>query len=293
MKKKSVRSQVLLCLFFSVMCILILIPFILLVSISLSNEQAISDFGYSMWPRQLDLKAYRYVFQDPAVIFRAYGVTGLFSVLSMFFSVALMAMIAYPLSRKTMKGRQGLSFYLYFTMLFSGGMVSSYILNTQYLHLQNTLWIYILPGLISPWYVFMIRTFFQNIPGEIIESAYIDGASEYRIFLNIIAPLSKPVFATIALFVFLNSWNNWTTPILYIDDPKLYSLQFLLQKIMADIKLLASDPTSMLMQEALQDLPGESIRMAMAVVVAGPALVVFPFFQKYFVKGITVGSIKG
>lgn len=293
MKKKSFLSQGFLNLFFIILCALIIIPFLLLVSISISNEADISAFGYSLWPKNIDFSAYSYVFKNPTRILKAYGVTGIFSVVSMVFGVLLMAMLAYPLSRKSLKGRRGLSLFLYFTMLFSGGMVPSYILITKYLHLNDTIWVYILPSLIVPWYVFMIRTFFQGIPEEIIESVYIDGGSEYVVFWRIVIPLSKPVIATIMLFIFLNKWNDWSTAILYIDNPDLYSLQYLLQKIMEDIKLLIDNPQNAFMLQSTVEIPGETVRMAMAVIVAGPALIVFPFFQKYFVKGITVGSIKG
>ncbi len=293
MKQKSLKTQIALITFFTIFCVLIIIPFVLLVSVSLSSEADIAQYGYEILPRNLDTAAYKFIFENPTRILKAYGVTGAFSIISMVLSVILMAMMAYPLSRKHLRGRVGLSFYLYFTMLFSGGMVPSYILITQYLNLGNNFLVYIIPGLITPWYVFLIRTFFQGIPEEIIESANIDGASEYMIFLKIIIPLSKPVFATIALFVFLNKWNDWMTTMLYVDNPDLFSLQYLLQKIMQDIQLLRDNSQNAMMLQQSVDVPSETVRMAMAVVVAGPALVVFPFFQKYFVKGITVGSIKG
>ena len=178
-------------------------------------------------------------------------------------------------------------------MLFSGGLVPTYILITQYLHLNDTIWVYILPGLISPWYVFMIRTFFKNIPGEIIEAVMLDGASEFTIYSKIVVPLSKPVLATVALFMFLANWNDWYNSMLYINDESLISLQYLLQRIMQNITLLQEN--SMNMSSFLDDIkiPSETVRMAMAVVVAGPALLIFPFFQKYFVQGLTIGGVKG
>lgn len=293
MKKKSLHSQIALIIFFIIVSLLIIFPFVLLVSVSLSNEKDIVTYGYSLWPRHLDFSAYRYIFKNPVKILDAYKVTAFFSVVSMVLSVLLMAMIAYPLSRRNLKGRRVLSFYLYFTMLFSGGMVPSYILITRYLHLGNNILVYIIPGLIVPWYVFMIRTFFQGLPEEIIESAAIDGAEEYTIFFRIMLPLSKPVLATVALFVFLNKWNDWMNSMLYIDDPELFSLQYLLQKIMSDVELLEKNAQNANMIQQVTEIPSETVRMAMAVVVAGPALLVFPFFQKYFVKGITVGSVKG
>ena len=292
MKKKSLMSQIILIAFFTVLCFMLVFPFLLLVSISLSSEADISAYGYSVLPKTLDFTAYKFVFSNPKSILNAYKITGIFSVVSMVLGVLLMAMIAYPLSRRKLRGRNFLSFFLYFTMLFSGGLVPTYILITKYLHLADSIWVYILPVLISPWNVFMIRTSFQNIPEEIIESAHVDGAEEYTIFFRMILPLSKPILATIALFVFLNKWNDWNTSMLYINKPELYSLQYLLQKIMKDIQLLQDSMSADMLQQIVE-IPGETARMAMAVVVAGPALVVFPFFQKYFVKGITVGSVKG
>ena len=212
----------------------------------------------------------------------------------MVLSTLLMAMIAYALTKKFLKGRRFMSLFIYFTMLFNGGLVPSYILITQYLHLDDTIWVYILPCLISPWYIFMMRTFFADLPGEVLESAEIDGANEFVIFFVIALPMSKAVLATIGLFVFLNQWNNWYTTMLYINDESLISLQYLLQRIMKNIELLrqyAQTPESSMVQ--IKDLPSETAQMAMAIIVAGPALVVFPFFQKYFVKGINVGSVKG
>ena len=292
MRKKSIIEQAALIVFFVIVCLLIIFPFWLLVSVSFSDSAVIAKSGYQLFPNPLSLKAYSYVFRNPAQILRAYGVTFVVALTTMVFSVLCMAMIAYPLARRELKGRSFINFYLYFTMLFSGGLVPTYILVAKTLHLNDTLWVYILPSLISPWYVFMMRTFFQGIPKEIIESATIDGASEYSIFFRMILPLSKPVLATVALFMFLNKWNDWYTSLIYITKPELYSLQYLLQKIMEDINILKQNQMAASMMKD-SEIPTETVRMAMAVVVAGPALVVFPFFQKYFVKGLTVGSVKG
>lgn len=291
MKKKNTALQIVLIIFFSILCLLIIFPFWLLVSVSLSSAETVAK-GYQLIPNPVCWDAYKYVFEQPDAILRAYGVTFVYSVAAMVLSVLFMAMVAYPLSRKKLKGRNVLNFYLYFTMLFGGGLVPSYLLVSKFLHLNDTIWVYILLGLINPWYVFMMRTFFQGIPGEIIESATIDGASEYTIFIKMILPLSKPVLATVALFIFLGKWNDWNTALIYIQNEKLYSLQYLLQKIMTNLDMLKQMQQTG-MDTSMIDVPGETIRMAMAVIVAGPALVIFPFFQKYFVKGLTVGSVKG
>lgn len=292
MSKQNKIQQVALIIFFAIVCLIIIFPFWLLLSASFSNADVLATKGYQIWPKPFDISAYKYVFQNPQQILRAYGVTFIFSVATMVLSVLLMAMVAYPLSRDNLKGRGVINFYLYFTMLFSGGLVPSYLLISRTLHLNDTIWVYILPGLISPWYVFMMRTFFKGIPGEIIESATIDGASEYTIFVKMILPLSKPVLATVALFMFLAKWNDWNTALIYITKPELYSLQYLLQKIMEDINMLKQNQMAGAMMHSM-NIPSETVRMAMAIIVAGPALVVFPFFQKYFVKGLTVGAVKG
>lgn len=294
MKKKNMILQGVLIAIFTILCLLIIFPFLLLVSVSLSPREVLNT-GYKLIPNPVDFSAYRYIFQEPGEILTAYGVTFTFSIIAMILGVLFMAMIAYPLARNKLKGKGVINFYLYFTMLFGGGLIPTYLLISQTLHLNNTIWVYILPGLINPWHVFMIRTFFKGIPEEIIESATIDGASEYTIFIRMILPLSKPVLATIALFTFLGKWNDWNTALIYIQDKELYSLQYLLQSKMKELEVAKQAAQSGFgaASELLAEVPGQSLRMAMAVVVAGPALVVFPFFQKYFVKGLTVGSVKG
>ncbi len=293
MKKNNFISQLLLTIFLAVLSILVVIPFIILFSVSLSSETDISYYGYSLLPRKIDLSAYEFVFKNPTTILNAYKVTFIFSVLSMVLSTVMISLFAYPLSRSNFKPRKKLSFVMYFTTLFNGGLVPSYILITQYLHLNNTIWVYIVPGLFSVWSAFVMRTFFQGLPEAIIESAYIDGANEYRILFQIVYPLSKPVLATMAVNIFLGQWNNWYTAMLYIDKPELQSLQYMLQRIMQNLQLLQENQKAAEMMVDAQSIPSETVRMAMAVVVAGPILFVFPFFQKYFVKGMVLGSVKG
>ena len=292
MKKSSLKSQVFLTVLFSLICASVLYPFLILVSVSFSNEQDVLINGYKLIPERFDLSAYRYVFSNPQTVVDAYKITAIFSVLGMILNTLLMAMIAYPLSSPKMRCKRQLAFYLYFTMLFSGGLVPSYILITQYLHLNDTIWVYILPHMITPWYVFMMRTFFSQIPDSLSESMRLDGASEYQIFARLIIPLSKPVIATVALFMFLTKWNDWNTAMLYINDQKLISLQYLLQKILRDVQFIQENTNAGVDLDSAR-VPTTTVQMAMAMVVTGPVLVVFPFFQKYFVRGLTVGSVKG
>lgn len=293
MKKKNIRAQIIITLVFIVICLSVFIPFMLLVSASFSNEKDVVINGFKLIPEHFDLSAYKYVFKNIDDVLEAYKVTITFSVVGMLLSTLLMALAAYPLSSPKMRGKTGFAFYFYFTMLFSGGLVPTYILITQYLHLNDTMWVYILPGLISPWYVFMMRTFFSEIPASLSESMKIDGASEYRIFFQLIIPLSKPVIATVALFIFLVKWNDWNTSMLYINDQKLISLQYLLQKQLREIQFIEQNVQSSTVDLGVGQIPTTTIQMAMAMVVAGPAMLVFPFFQKYFVKGLRVGAVKG
>ncbi len=292
MKKKNKIVQIVLIVIMSIVSLLVVFPFWLLIAASLSDPDTLARVGYQIWPNPFDFSAYEYVFKNPDQILNAYAVTGFFSIVAMVLSVILMSMIAYPLSRKSLRGRNAINFFLYFTTLFGGGLVPSYLLISKFLHLNDTIWVYILPTLISPWHVFMMRTSFAGIPDSIVEAATIDGASEYKIYAQMIIPLSKPVIATVALMTFLGKWNDWNTALIYITNPKLYSLQYLLQKIMEDLNTLKQNMQMGISLDGVE-VPGETIRMAMAMVVAGPALVVFPFFQKYFVKGLTVGSVKG
>lgn len=293
MKKQNMIGQIILNALFIVMAVAVVIPFIILVSVSLSNETDISYFGYRLIPKQIDLTAYRYVFKHPKTILDAYKVTAIFSFVSMILSTVVTSLFAYPLSRKIFKQRNKLSLFMYFTTMFSGGLVPTYILITQYLHLANTIWVYIIPGMFGVWNAFVMRTFFNGLPESLIESAYMDGAGEYRILFQIVYPLSTPVLATIAVGTFLGKWNDWNTAMLYIDDSKLYSLQYMLQRIIQNLTLLQNNEEAAMLFSDAAEVPAETVRMAMAVVVAGPILFVFPFFQKYFTKGMVMGSVKG
>lgn len=293
MKKTNRLYQIILCSVFAVLCVAALYPFLLLVGVSLSDENDIIKYGYQVIPEKISLEAYKYIFENPTSILGAYKTTIIYSAIGTFLSVLLMAMFAYPLTRKDLPGRKYISFYLYFTMLFNGGLVPSYILNTQYLHLGDTIWIYIIPSLIGAYSVFMMRSFFQGLPEEMFESMRLDGANHYNIFFGTVLPLSKPVLATVAVTCFLGKWNDWYTAMIYINKEDLISLQYYLQRIMKNIELLQTLEDSTIGMVDISQIPAETVRMAMAVVVAGPALLVFPFFQKYFVRGLTLGSVKG
>ena len=293
MKKKSVFQQIILSVMLILLACAIIIPFLLILSVSFSNEQDIMLNGYKLIPEHFDLTAYKYVLHNPRDILQAYKITIIFAVLGTALTVFFTALIAYPISRPDMVGKKIINYMLLITMLFSGGLAPTYILNTRYLHLNNTIWIYIIPSLLSPWNIFMMRTFFSQLPDSLVEAASIDGAKQLRIFLQIIIPLSKPVIATIAVMTFVGKWNSWYESLLYIDDYTMVSLQYFLQRMMKNIAVIKEMNSMGMSMTATLTIPSETARMAMAILVAGPILFVFPFFQKYFVKGLTVGGVKG
>ncbi len=294
MKSKS-TNNVLIHLIFILLCVTFITPMLYVISVSFSSQDAVEQFGYRLIPEEFSLEAYRYVFRNPTQLIDSYKVTIFNSVVGTALSVLVMAMVAYPLSRSSFYYRKPLTFFIFFTMLFSGGLIPSYILNTQYLGLGNNILIYIIPSLANAYNIIIIRTFFQQLPQELMESAKLDGAGELCIFTRIVLPLSKPVIATIALMTMLVKWNDWYTTLIYIRDTKLYTLQYMLQKILREVEFMKTmSQAGMGVNIALQtDLPEEPARFAMVIVAAGPMLVIFPFFQKYFTRGLTLGAVKG
>lgn len=271
----------------------IVLSFLLVVSVSLTSQQDISTYGFMLWPKKIDFSAYQYAFENMTGIFNAYKISIIYTVVGTFLSVLIMSMLAYALSRKEFVLRKGLAFYVFFTMLFSGGLTPSYILITQYLQIQNTIWVLILPTLVNCFHVIMLRTFFQQVPQSLFESAKLDGASEFRMFFNIAIPLSKSVIATVAFMGVITRWNDWFAPKLYISEEELYPIQYILQSMLANVQFALDMMEQMPTTISAIDVPQENLRMALMVITSAPMLFVFPFFQKYFVRGITVGSIKG
>ena len=237
--------------------------------------------------------AYSYLLSAPKALINGYIVSISVTVLGTALSLLLTSKLAYTLSRKDFRGSNILSFIVFFTLLFNGGLVPWYILIKRYLHIDDTLLALILPGAIIPWHVLLMRGFLADIPLPLIESAKMDGAGEWRIFYTIIVPISKPALATVALFIAFYYWNDWWLAMLYIDNQKLIPLQFMLYRIMNNIQFLSSSLQSGNISIDISKMPNETARMAMAVLAAGPILFIFPFFQKYFVKGLTVGAVKG
>lgn len=290
MKQKKVTKIVMTVIMIAV-AILFLVPFATILSASFSSELSLKQYGYGVLPRQLSIEAYRFIFKNSfGELLNSYKTTIFVSAVGTVGGVLLMSGMAYPLSQKEFKYRRVLGFYIYFTMLFSGGMVPSYILIANYLKMKDTIWVLIVPGLMAGYNVFLLRTYFSSVPAEILESARIDGLSELGIFFKMAIPLSKHGIATISLFMLLSFWNEWFRSMLYINTDKIVSLQYMLVKILNNVNFLTQNASGLMNAE---EIPEENIRMATCVLAAGPMVAAFPFFQKYFVKGVMVGSVKG
>lgn len=288
-------ANIILHIIFILMTVMCLFPLLLVLSISFSSNSSIMEYGYSIIPKEFSLEAYEYILETPITIIRAYGITIFNTVAGTFLSTLVIALFAYPLSRNDFKFRKAFTYYLLVTMLFSGGTVSWYIVCSNVFHLSNTIWAMILPYLMNAWYVIIMRTFFRtNVPFSIIESGQLDGANEYIIFFKLVIPISLPGIATIALFQALAFWNDWWLPIMFIVKPELYNLQFLLQRMMQNIQQLNENARYMASAaDELVNIPTEGARMALCIIAMGPILIAYPFFQKYFIQGLTVGSVKG
>ena len=301
MRKKDLKSisrgsNALLNFGFIIYSVLCIAPLLLVIAVSFTDEKTIYRSGYSYIPEKLSLAAYKFVFTNVDQVMHAYGVTILVTVVGSLTSLLFTAMLAYVISRKDFRYRKALAFYVFFTILFSGGFVPWYVICVRVLHLKDTLAALILPYLINGWYVIILRTFYStNVPDEILESARMDGAGELRTFFQIVTPLAVPGLATIGLFNVLTYWNDWWLPLTLIGNDKLYNLQYLMYKVELDIQYLKMARQSMgaLALKELMSIPSETSRMAMAVIAIGPIIMAYPFFQRYFVKGLTIGALKG
>jgi putative aldouronate transport system permease protein len=277
-----------------IMVIMVIVPIWLLVAGSFSDDDALIASGYSLIPKVFSLKAYQYLFFKSNDIFHSLGISVFITVVGTGISLVITPLLAYPLSRRDFAARNVISFFVFFTMLFGGGLVPSYMMWTQFFHIKNTIWALIVPSLLMNGFsVIMMKNYFmQNIPIELIEASKIDGAGEFYIFKNVVLPLSLPIMATIGLLVGIGYWNDWTNGLYYVNDPTFFSLQNLLNRILNNVQYLASN-TNLSQSTATMKLPSVSIRMAIAVVGIVPIMALYPFFQRYFVKGITIGAVKG
>jgi putative aldouronate transport system permease protein len=277
--------------FLSLGAALCLLPFIMLISGSFTSEHAISLYGYSIFPREISFNAYELLFKYPQDIIRAYGVSIFVTAAGTAAGLFITTMTAFVLSRKDFKYRNKLSFFFYFITLFNGGLLSVYIFMIRYLHLKNSYLALILPIMINIFYLIVMRTFISAIPDSISESAKIDGASDFVIFIKLILPLSTAGLATIGLFIALDYWNDWYNAMLYMTDYKKFPLQYMLYNMLSSQQALTR--ISALSDVPMVNIPAQSMKLAMAVVATGPIIMAYPFVQKYFVKGITIGAVKG
>lgn len=291
--KSDRRIQTLAHIVLIIMSLAALLPFILLISASFTDENTALKYGFKFIPMVFSLRAYQYLQKQYLMIIRSYGITVLTTFVGTAGGLLMSALLGYGLSRN-IPGKRFFNFAVIFTMLFNGGLVPTYLVYTKYLHIQNTLWALIIPYLlVNAFQVMLMRNYFgSSIPEDLLESARLDGCSEFGIFGRIVFPLSKPILATVGLMKALSYWNNWTNGLYFLDDTKLYSIQNVLNAINNNIVAISQlSGTGVSVDKA--NLPALTARMAIAVIGILPMLVVYPFFQRYFVKGITIGAVKG
>ncbi len=280
---------------FLLICFLCLYPLALVLGISFSDELEIAKTGFSAIPAKFSTKAYEFLFTSADTVIRAYALTIFVTVVGTAVSTLIIAMFAYPLSRKDFRQRKFFNGTIILTMLFSGGLIPWFMVCVNVLHINDTIFALILPYLMSPWYVVIMRTFFKSsIPDSIIESAKMDGAGELRIFFSIVIHLAAPGMATIALFTTITYWNDYWINMTLVNDPMLYNLQFLMMRVQMNIQYLSANAANLgaASAEIVRNLPSRSAQMAMTIITIGPIVLAYPFFQRFFVKGITIGSLK-
>jgi len=275
--------------------LLVILPFILLFMSSITDENTLVANGYSFLPEKFSVAAYTYIIKSGTKIVKAYGISIFITLIGTLLNVLLSAMMAYPLSVKNLPGRKFLGFFVFFTMLFNGGIVPSYLMWTGVFHIKDTIWAQLLPNfLVSAWNVMMMRTYFMtSIPDSLYEAAEIDGASQMLIFSKIVIPLGKPILVTMGTFAGLTYWNDWTNGLYYVVKNKdLYNVQNLLNQMISNIQYLATSTDSNV-TSAAGAIPSTAIQMAIAFVAILPVMMIFPMFQKYYSKGLTMGGVKG
>jgi len=300
-KKKGIKNEIssltngifnFIFVIYSLICIC---PVLLVFMISITDEASLYENGFSFFPKKLSSLAYRYILSDIGQIIKSYGISIFITVVGTFLSLLIIALFAYPLSRKNFKYRNFFSFLVFFTMLFNGGLIPSFMVYSKLLGWTNSLAVLIFPGLMAPMNVIIMKTFLStSIPDSILESAKIDGAGELRIFFSIVLKLSTPALATIGLFTTMHYWNDWFTALMYITNDNLMPLQFLLYRVQSNLEyLIQLSSETGLGTLTMAQLPSESARMALCIVSIGPIIFSYPFLQKYIVKGLTIGAVKG
>ena len=295
--KEEKRFQILAHIILAFLSFLAVVPFVLMIVSSLTDNNTLVANGYSFWPEKWSLYAYEYIFNTGNSVLHAYGISIVLTIVGTLIALILTTMLSYVISRKGLPGRGVITFLVVFTMLFNGGLVPTYMVYAKIFNVKNTFMALLVPGLLMNGFnIMLMKSYFcTNIPDEILDAAYIDGATEFQAFYKVALPLAKPIVATIALFVGIAYWNDWMNGYIYITkNTDLYSVQNLLNRMMQNIQYLSQNSSNI--QQAgvgLNAIPTASVRMAMATVGVLPILVVYPFVQKYFVKGITLGGVKG
>lgn len=298
MAKRNRGYQIMINAVMLLVVVTVVVPFLLLFMSSITDENTLLVNGYSFFPEKFSLGAYAYIFRSGDKIFRAYGMTVLVTLLGTLVNVTLSALFAYPLSLKNLPGKRGITFFVFFTMLFNGGLVPSYILWSNYIGVKDSIWGLLLPGLLmSAMNVLLIRTYFStSIPDTLFEAAEIDGAGQMTIFAKIVLPLGKPILVTIGTFSGLAYWNDWTNGLYYITKrTELFTIQNLLNKMVSDLQFLSQNAGNVSSDVALElsKVPSTGVQMAIAFVAILPIILIFPFLQKYYAKGIALGAVKG
>lgn len=295
MVQKDKLQQTLMHIFMIALVLCSVLPFLLMVSASFTEEATLARDGYRFIPEKFSLETYTYLFKSANTIAKGYLMTIIVTVIGTTLNIMITILYAYPLSRKDLPFRGALSFFLFFTMLFNGGLVPTYMMYANTFHIKNTIWALIVPGLMmNAFYVIMMRSFFTaNIPDALIEAAKLDGASEMKVLLKVVLPLSKPMMATLILMVGLNYWNDWQNGLYYVNDQHLYTIQMILNNMINNIQFLSKNASMFGADVAKLNLPTVGIRMGIAVIAVLPIMVIYPFLQKYFVKGIVIGGVKG
>lgn len=291
----SGKTNVVFNVLFILLALICIIPVVFVFMISISSEDSIHNIGYRFIPETFSADAYTFLFHEGKMILRALWISILVTVVGTVLGVMLTTMMGYVISRNSYKLQGLFTMIVFIPMIFNGGMLSAYVVNTQLLHLKDTVWALILPLCVSSFNVVICKTFFKtNIPDSVIESAQIDGASQFAIFAKIAIPLAKPLLATVALFLTFGYWNDWFQSSLYITDSNLYSLQALLDHVQRNIQMMANNPSiGVAIADYVNSMPKEGARMAMAIIIIVPIACTYPFFQKYFISGLTVGAVKG
>ncbi|MDO4332217.1 MAG: carbohydrate ABC transporter permease [Eubacteriales bacterium] len=276
----------------SILTICVIVPFLILISSSMTSEHTLIREGYGLLPKDIDFTAYNLLLGGSSSILQGYLISFGVTLMGTVVSLTITTLFAYPLSRKELPARNFLAFFLFFTMLFNGGLVSSYMMWTRTFHIKDTVWALLVPNLLmSGFNVIMMRTYFtSNIPEEVIDAAKIDGAGELKLLVSVVLPMSLPILATVGLLIGLGYWNDWLNGLYYVNDDRLYNIQVILNKMLLNAEAMKKAAGAGVVG---MPVPSTSMKMAVAVLGALPVMVLYPFFQKYFVKGITVGAVKG